>query len=165
MRRRIVLIVTATLLGFANLVYFASSMTREGSEELKATWVALMPELEAYQRRNPENILRNSHVNDSRYPNLLVREDESWLPVFPKIAGECRVSTYSIRSYDQYPGQMPDRFFLGGLTTIQQECVSDRLPEGYQLVRLKTPTKPSQLSWARDLSSTPQSEALNAQTH
>lgn len=111
-----------------------------------------MPKLEAYQRENPSNLLRSSHVNDPRYPEMYELDGKSTLPVFSRIAGECSVSAYSIRSMNGFPGQMPDRFFLADLTSKQRTCVAAKLPEGYNLARLKNPTHPSEVEWSEDLS-------------
>ena len=165
MTLRFGLILAVVVLATANIVYFATRDNSDSSDEIEAKWVAYMPDLEASQREHPENLLRSSHINDSRYPQMYEVREEKTLPVFSRIAGECRVEAYSIRSMTDYPGQMPDRLFLSELSADQRSCVAGKLPAGYALAELTEPTKPSRIGWTDDLSKRTVSLDANAQTY
>lgn len=153
MARRKFLLVVLALLVIANGVYLFKFVSGS-AKEIDAVWVAHMPELEASQRTERINLLRSSHSSDPRYPDLYLFENGRALPLFAKVASDCNVSAYVIKSYVtprdfNEPLQMPDRFFTGVLDDANVRCLRTHLPEGYRLSKLAQPTKPSRIGWRK----------------
>ncbi|WP_395330094.1 hypothetical protein WBP06_16950 [Novosphingobium sp. BL-8H] len=152
MKRRTLLVVLAISLAFADGLYLFTPRDT-ADQEINADWVAFMPELEAKQRKAKINFLRSSHSYDPEYPPLTISENGQGFALFSRIAAKCEVTAYSIRSYETPSGQlydMPDRFFMSGITNASAQCLQSALPRGYKLARLAHSVRPSRIGWGED---------------
>lgn len=152
--RRKLLLASASALGLANVAYIAWLRLWTG-DELKAEWVAYMPDLEKKQRKYPYNLLNSSDGHDPDYPILYVYEGDETYPLFSKIADDCKINAYII---DQHIGptkttaaiEMPDRLFVGALSREMVSCLNRKLPKGYTLARLKGRVSPLRIGWGEN---------------
>jgi hypothetical protein len=122
---------------------------------MKAEWLAYMPILEDKQRKHPENFLNSSHFHDPDYPLLSLYERDGGYSLFSKIAGDCKIREYTIKSFvgegkPNEPIQMPDRLFLGKLSPEKESCLRKALPTGYVLAQLNESVSPKLAGWGQD---------------
>ena len=163
----------AVILIGVNAVYFVSvkrseepTVSDEASyemfEESFANWVAFAPKIESSQLSDPRRFGMHS---DPPPFDAFDTVDGQQVSRFAMLAGECRIQDYAIKNSNDSSEWMPERFFARRLSGKEQECLRQNLPDGYQLSKLISPTKPSQISWSKDLTNLISSETANAQTH
>ncbi len=173
MTRRSLLSLVALLLIGANIAFFAlrsgdapiGETATNGDaepEEFAARWIAFMPDFEASQRSDPERYgVHNPPPRNIAY----VMEEGRAVSAVGMVAGECALERYIVRGRGDYDEYMPDRLFAASLSSVQQDCLREHLPDGYALSQLATPVKPSKVSWLTDPSTLSVQEGTNAQTH
>jgi len=162
--RRQALCALIIVLFLANVTFFVVKLGRNNAldqkashgveiEEVESGWVAFMPELEASQRADP---IQFGYFWDGpiRPPPVAstVLVDGSAVSALSMIAGQCGLEQYSIRNKNDNLFWMPERLFAQHLSSDQQQCLMDGLPEGYQISQLNSPVMPSQVPWSLDLS-------------
>ncbi len=171
MTRRNFLLFVALLLVGANIAFFASrsaenptdEATNNGDvepEESAARWIAYMPSFELSQRSNPESY----GVHDPPPFNNVMEQGRS-VSTVAMVAGECAIVRYTVRTSGDFEEYMPNRLFAENLSVEQQECLREMLPDGYRLLQLAEPVRPSTVSWLIDPVSLASEEGTNAQTH
>lgn len=151
---RKILLLTAAIVGLADVGYFLW-LGQDDHDEMKAEWLAYMPTLEHKQRKHPQNFLNSSHYHDPDYPILSLYEQDGGYSLFSKIADDCKIREYIIKSYvgegkPNEPIQMPDRFFLGKLSAEKESCLRKVLPTGYVLAQLNESVSPKLAGWGQD---------------
>ena len=163
----------AVILIGVNAVYFVSVKRSEEStvsdeasneiaEESVANWVAFAPKIESSQLSDPRRFGMHS---DPPPFDAFDTVDGQQVSRFAMLAGACRLQDYAIRNRNDSSEWMPERLFARRLSGEEQECLRQNLPDGYQLSKLISPTKPSQISWSEDLTNLISSESANAQAH
>jgi hypothetical protein len=159
------------LLLAANTAFFVfkfsetgASSSIEGSgqdiEDAAANWVAFAPDFEAAQRADPQKFGVHEGATPIGRPEVIDGQQVSQLS---SIAGQCAIERYVIRNRNDSDEFMPDRLFAYNLSSDQQDCLLESLPDGYRLARLSIPIRPSRVSWSQDLSSLIANEGANAQ--
>lgn len=150
-RRKVLLLLVAVgLIANAGLLV----LIRLGNDdEIRASWIAYMPGLEASQWQDRINLLEHSEGRDPDYPQLIVWEGRHGFHLFPRLAAACGIRAYSILQYVRPmsgtdPLQMPERFFVGGTVRASQvRCMRESLPTGYVFAELDGEFKPSTIGW------------------
>jgi hypothetical protein len=149
--RRKVLLAVALVIGLADVGY-GVWLSFGTTDEMKAVWVAYMPALDEKQRQNPYNALSTSESRDPEYPSLYLYENGQAYPLFVKLAYDCKIQEYQIRHHvgptkDNKAVDMPDRLFLGNLSSEKVACLRISLPKGYILARLESEIVPRRIGW------------------